>query len=210
MTLTAEIGRNAYRHFTSEKLRANFIFKEIVLFTGVSCTIFVDTDDPLVTVKRGGIEAALRLLVTKGFSWPKGITFYLSEKTTTVAFHRGQDGDSEEAVVMLGGSINRLSGGLPGIANQVAPAGGVEFAKAVVIHELGHNIHARNNPDMVLSGSRLQTNYKMTAASVAVSLYATNNPLEFIAEVFTGLIYGYSYDHDVMSKYQEWGGPQII
>jgi hypothetical protein len=210
MASTTQIAKNAWGHFASEKAKGNFDREtELVNFSSVPCTLVVDKDDDCLSVKRAGIEHALRVLRAKSFSWPKGIIFYLSPKITTVAFHRGADGESATAIVMLGGSINRHSGGLAGIANKVAPVGGVEFAKAVVIHELGHNLHARSNPDMVLSGSDLEKNYKMTNASEKVSPYATKNPLEFVAEVFTGLVYGYRYDGEVMSKYEEWGGPQV-
>ena len=211
MAAPSEVGKQAWGHFASEKAKGTFALgTELENFSSVPCTLVVDPTDTALAIKRAGIEHALRVLTGKGFSWPNGIIFYLSDKVTTVAFHRGADGDSEAAIVMLGGSINRIGAGLPGIPNKVAPAGGVEFAKAVVIHELGHNLHARNNPEMVLSGSDLEKNYKMTDASAKVSAYATKNPLEFVAEVFAGRIYGYPYGDDVMSKYEEWGGPRVF
>ncbi|MFK0294764.1 hypothetical protein ACIQU6_30430 [Streptomyces sp. NPDC090442] len=42
-----------------------------------------------------------------------------------------------------------------------------------------------------------------------MSFYAIQkpNPLEFVAEVFTGLLYGEEFSDAVLAKYQELGGP---
>ena len=42
-----------------------------------------------------------------------------------------------------------------------------------------------------------------------VSSYATENPAEFIAETFAGLVEGKTYSDDVMALYKKYGGPEI-
>ena len=42
-----------------------------------------------------------------------------------------------------------------------------------------------------------------------VSRYATTNPTEFVAETFTGLMSGRTYDAEVMALYQRYRGPEV-
>lgn len=42
-----------------------------------------------------------------------------------------------------------------------------------------------------------------------VSSYAGYNPLEFVAETFTGLMLGIDFDEEVMNLYEKYGGPDV-
>jgi hypothetical protein len=42
-----------------------------------------------------------------------------------------------------------------------------------------------------------------------VSQYATKSKLEYVAEVFTGLVMGIHYDQDVIDVYLELGGVTV-
>ena len=49
--------------------------------------------------------------------------------------------------------------------------------------------------------------FRRTASKV--SEYATSQEIEFVAETFTGLVYGKKYDDDVMGLYKDLGGPEV-
>lgn len=85
-------------------------------------------------------------------------------------------------------------------------------AVAVIVHELGHLFHEANDSEKYWA---LKTQKNVEGASndrppadvaIQVSQYATKSKLEFVAEVFTGLIYGKHYSPAVMSRYAEYGG----
>ncbi|WP_283771412.1 MULTISPECIES: hypothetical protein [unclassified Chelatococcus] len=42
-----------------------------------------------------------------------------------------------------------------------------------------------------------------------MSGYATINPLEFVAEVFTGLVFGIRYSEAVIGEYHAYGGVDL-
>ncbi|WP_016701160.1 hypothetical protein, partial [Actinoalloteichus spitiensis] len=87
------------------------------------------------------------------------------------------------------------------------------IAEATFVHELGHGLHTAQDPsqwlrvqDHSLGGTQATS---ITAQSAPnVSHYATNNGLEFVAEVFTAHVYGETFPNDVRAEYAEWGGPQ--
>lgn len=218
----------AYKFFLIARGKGAFGAPESATVSGVQCRIYADAGDNADTVKRHGIDHALRRLMgKKKFSWPTGISFYCTANAMTEAWHRGPDGVTEECNIVLGKSISGQapkagesfetapgSGAMPpGIAHKVAPAGGVDFAAAVIIHELGHNLHARNNPDAVYAGRALDTNYSIadvkSEVTAQISLYGIGNALEFVAETFTALVYGYAVSPSLQAKYKALGGPEV-
>ncbi len=84
------------------------------------------------------------------------------------------------------------------------------FAKAVVVHEMGHILHKTQSPDIFWDMKAHPENYDGWKGLAAdVSQYATQNPLEFVAETFTGTSLGIGYSSAVMNKYDEFGGPKV-
>lgn len=88
-------------------------------------------------------------------------------------------------------------------------------AIAVIVHEMGHILHEngggrqfwalkRNWGEEGGGGDRPPANL-----AVQVSQYATKSKLEFVAEVFTGLVYGQHYSPQVMQQYADYGGPAV-
>jgi len=75
-----------------------------------------------------------------------------------------------------------------------------------VVHEIGHAIHHYTSR---VEWSRDQLDLKEDAIAGKVSRYAQTNAKEFVAETFTGLVYGKEYDDDVMGLYQSLGGPEV-
>lgn len=76
---------------------------------------------------------------------------------------------------------------------------------ATVIHELGHLLHYQSSSENFFGLHGASHRQPMIARKV--STYATNAPREFVAEVFLGLVYGKSFDDDVIQMYNGFGGP---
>ena len=55
-----------------------------------------------------------------------------------------------------------------------------------------------------------QNNPEIQNICSKVSRYAQQLPMEFVAEVFSGLVSGQKFDADVMSLYAKYKGPQLI
>ncbi|PHM50317.1 hypothetical protein [Xenorhabdus miraniensis] len=92
---------------------------------------------------------------------------------------------------------------------------------AILIHEIGHILHAQRteSKERFWEGKRANRNKDMqdeytTPANIAeqVSGYAIsqNSSNEFVAEVFTGLIYGIKYSPEVLEYYKRCLGPELI
>jgi hypothetical protein len=99
------------------------------------------------------------------------------------------------------------------LSGKYATSKHAEKATSIIIHELGHIIHACSN----ISRNTFWKNKKMGSTllpyniSTQVSSYThANNYNEFVAEVFTGLICGKSYSHEVISLYKEYHSPHVI
>ena len=88
---------------------------------------------------------------------------------------------------------------------------------ATIFHELGHTAHEKNaifkyNFGKMHEGGKLFNLLKTPEAqetAAKVSWYAKTTPIEFVAEVFSGIISGNKYPDDVMSLYNKFGGPKI-
>ncbi|MFG3468542.1 glycosyltransferase [Streptomyces sp. NPDC047982] len=85
-----------------------------------------------------------------------------------------------------------------------------------MVHELGHFLHYVNARaqyhDLAFTqftGRSGQDGDAVPhqALALGVSAYAAGNPREFVAEVFTGLVYGKPFSPEVMRMYHGLGGP---
>ena len=92
-------------------------------------------------------------------------------------------------------------------------------------HELGHLRHQEcvNNYDMMKKVEKFETlgkpvsditqefvtNKQILQTARKVSEYATESPLEFVAETFAQLIEGKTFPDDVMALYKKYKGPSI-
>jgi hypothetical protein len=82
------------------------------------------------------------------------------------------------------------------------------FAKAIVVHEMGHVLHKTKSPEIFWAMKTEESAFlDWRDLAMEVSQYAHMNPMEYVAEVFTGRAYGFSYSPAVLSKYVEFGGP---
>ncbi|WP_077193695.1 scabin-related ADP-ribosyltransferase [Streptomyces lydicus] len=87
-----------------------------------------------------------------------------------------------------------------------------------MVHELGHFLHYANARaqyhDLAFTqfaGRSGQDGDAVAHENLAfgVSAYAAGNPREFVAEVFTGLVYGKPFSPEVMRMYHGLGGPTL-
>jgi hypothetical protein len=78
----------------------------------------------------------------------------------------------------------------------------------IIRHEVGHALHYRRMTDVDRAEfwyKELGESEEITAA--AVSVYATDRCIEFVAEVFAGIWAGRVYPADVRSLYRALKGP---
>jgi len=81
----------------------------------------------------------------------------------------------------------------------------------VVVHELGHILHEREHSESFWTHKTTWGDEGRPPAQQAskVSQYATKSKLEYVAEVFTGLIMGIHYPQDVIDVYLQLGGVTV-
>ena len=103
---------------------------------------------------------------------------------------------------VVGNPIDDTKGGdtLYTLSSQLDPEG-----PATVVHEMGHLLHHQTSASNFYGLQSASHRQPMVARKV--STYATNNPRELVAEVFLGLVYGKSFDDDVIEMYNAFGGP---
>lgn len=80
-----------------------------------------------------------------------------------------------------------------------------------VYHEIGHYLHFKSNPENYLMFVKTAKQYQFKdelkeKIQKQVSLKATENIVEFVAEVFAGLMQGKIYDQEIMHFYNGFGG----
>jgi hypothetical protein len=156
------------------------------------------------------LRAAIAKIRGKGIALPARMKLYTSNLATyqNIAFQRGISGD-QETVICLGGKMTTPMQLPVGIATMVSGMGSdvSAFMAAVCVHELGHVLHEIADPEFFWSAA---ANEQAPSNLVAqISMYANNNKKEYVAECFTGCIYGMKtqFGQAVMDKYDEYHGP---
>jgi hypothetical protein len=199
-----EAGAYSLRQIGSVKVYQ----QETLNVAGVTLKCYFDTSDPDRADKRTGIDAGVRRVVGLGYRFPNGITFYCSNVGgfQSVAFHR-QIGGARKTTVLLGPSSVNTAGmvGRQGIADQVANTSKSAYCAAVVVHELGHNLHELANEGFFWDADA--GGLPVVDTAMTVSQYAATNKKELVAEVFTGIAYGMTFPPAVMTMYANYHGP---
>ena len=182
--------------------------QEMLNVEGVACKVYFDTADGARADKKTGIQAGVKRVVDAGYAFANGITFYCSgvQGFQSVAFHR-QFGGARKTTVLLGASSVDTAGmvGRKGIADQVATASKATYCAAVVVHELGHNLHEL--ADEAWFWDAAAGGLPNVAVALEVSQYAASNQKELVAEVFTGLAYGMAFRPAILDMYAAYHGP---
>ncbi|WP_179401439.1 hypothetical protein [Burkholderia guangdongensis] len=174
--------------------------------SGVIIKVHRGFSDPLADNKVIALRSAINRVVRRtGLRMPGEITLYTSSDLTfvNVAFQRAIGG-AQAASIGLGGKLaNPMS--LPvGIATGIGT--GNAFIEAVCVHEIGHILHEMENPEFFWSQEANELpNGKMAGQ---VSMYAGNNKKEYVAEVFTALVYGQTFSAPVIQQYVDYWGPR--
>ncbi|AOM41895.1 hypothetical protein [Xenorhabdus hominickii] len=90
-------------------------------------------------------------------------------------------------------------------------------AIASIVHEIGHIIHEqrKESKEIFWEGKMLalKCNHiipSKIAKQVSKYVESNNNSTEFVAEVFTGLIYEKKYSKEVLEYYKYYCGPELI
>lgn len=81
----------------------------------------------------------------------------------------------------------------------------------ILNHEIGHMLHAENDPATYFNPSQYQEAYfRRNIYQVSrVSDYATKNFNEFVAETFAKLVQGIKMPYEIMKLYYQFGGPKV-
>lgn len=79
---------------------------------------------------------------------------------------------------------------------------------AVVVHEIGHILHQTQNPNRFWPLNCCGGDFKQVPRIAEnVSAYAGNNFCEYVAEVFTAKVYGFTLSTAINNDYTALGGP---
>jgi hypothetical protein len=185
---------------------------------GTTLTIHHHTNDPSYNARLARVVAAVTLISVAGYRLPAlhiVLPKYGRELRVDADGHvsLGQEMHRSEfhppATVVLSPATflnpltQQIGDDFQFLSTEVGPDG-----TASVVHEIGHALHYAQN--RALFGDLRSAEYRAVGARVAaeVSGYAGNNPREFVAEVFLGLIYNRPFSRRVMSLYDAFGGPR--
>jgi general stress protein YciG len=167
------------------------------------------------------IEKSFKNLKDKGYDIPppeRILTADLGEKYGSAfagsfaVATTGQDGKSE---MIFDVQYNKSGDGL---ANQLDDLVEDKYfsSKDIFVHEYAHNAHGKAiGIEQWTShikngfGSGQKADKEILIAG-KVSTYAAKDPLEFVAEVFSGHVNGESYDKDVYELYKKYKGPKLL
>ena len=204
---------------------------------GVRGVIFCEQDNELKDLHRNSIRTAIEDIVRAERALPSLNFYLTSNDVPNVAMKTYKDNEPDPVIFLgpkmwsknpqLKGQSVAIPGGLGtsgprGIANQCYDGTTAFFGNpkqkaqgtAIVIHELGHILHEIRNPGIFWEiqaqtekGLAITSAPRWAAQAVKVSHYGTNNCLEFVAETFTGIPCGKTYDEGVMTAYGSAGGP---
>lgn len=175
-------------------------------------TIYTDPADPDSRFKIDAIKKAVEIIVNKGLRIPDDLQVYCSRhlEAQNRAFMRDENWRPVAYVTLRWGTDT------PRVDNSLSARGfrGFERSTISMVHEIGHIMHERNTGDVFFHGrgSIIQglPDKQLTAlAATKVSGYAKGSKKEFVAEVFTGLIFGMRFDADVMAEYERFRGVRV-
>lgn len=176
---------------------------------GVTINFRAGNGDTLADDKIIGVRTAVSKVAAKGLGLPNTISVYTSADLTfvNVAFQRAIGG-ARDASIGLGGKLGNPMTLPVGMATVHGRGSTANYVAAVCVHEIGHILHEM--ADEAFFWSPAANAMTPGALGGQVSMYAGNNVKEFVAEVFTGLVYGDVFDIAVMQAYRAYSGPTVV
>jgi hypothetical protein len=183
---------------------------------GTAVTVHTDPTDPGAPQRVAALLTAVNRVAAAGFTVPP-ITAHLPKYGRSLA--------------VTANGVQGRGRGLPR-AEYIAPASivlspegrdnpipvriGAEFrflsttldptGIGTMVHELGHFLHHANDRAKFWDLNFAGWSGPAEATSLTVSDYAHDNPREFVAETFLGLVYGRRFPADVLALYAQLGG----
>jgi hypothetical protein len=203
----------------------------------INVSMGIESGSGGTSLKKECADRAIRALVTRGFLLPD-IQFYFSEAAGVpcVAYMGNRNGNAVYTVFMgpktgqHNPQVNQMPG-LTGGIGQTGPRGVADqqydgthrffgnpkmhaHATCVIVHEIGHVLHDFQSAalfwDFKLSRPPAGGGGGWVNHAMSVSHYATNNPLEMVAETFAGSMCGKTYAGGVGVAYAALGGPTPV
>ncbi len=175
---------------------------------GVTLNVRKGLGDELAGDKIGGVRLAVHKVAETGIPMPNDITIYTSSDKSfvNVAFQRAIGG-AQQASIGLGGKLGTPMELPIGIATMKGMGSTISYCAAVCVHEIGHILHEMANPEFFWGQEANAAT--PPALGGRVSMYAGNNIKEFVAETFTGIVYGMKNDFGdaVIQAYRDYHGP---
>jgi len=163
---------------------------------------------------------AMAILHRQGISLPRGFRFMgMNQVPLDMADSWGYFMNTDRVISFMLDS-DLLSDGMRSLRRLAAHAGpqGTRLHATgdpigVFFHELGHAAHHERIGSSAWARWGGRNREKLTideqAIAMRVARYPGDHILEFVAEVFTGLISGVRYDPQVMALYRKYSGPRI-
>ena len=191
--------------------KVKFVKQEPYSFKNQRYIIFTDPADPDTNFKIAAVKKAVETIINKGLKIPENLQIYCTSfvEAQNRAFMRDENWLPIANVTLRWGTDK------PRVDNSLSAKGfrGFERSTISMVHEIGHILHEKNTGDVFFhgKGSIIQglPDSKLKAVAKKVSGYAMGNKKEFVAEVFTGLIFGMKFDADVMAEYEKYKGPKV-
>jgi hypothetical protein len=188
--------------------KVKFVKQDPYSFKNQRYTIYTDPADPDTKFKVDAVKKAVETIINKGLKIPDNLQIYCTSwsEAQNRAFPRDENWRPVANVTLRWGTDT------PRIGDSLSAKGfrGFERSTISMVHEIGHILHERNTGDVFFHGKGSIIQGKPDSRTAAkVSGYAMGNKKEFVAEVFTGLIFGMKFDSDVMAEYEKYKGPKV-
>ena len=182
---------------------------------GITMSVYHSKADVNFKPRLKLFEGAITKIQSAGFHLPKTMLIHLPKYGRTIDAQSLCDSDATPRAVFNPPNFVHLSPAVVGnpidtkigklffnLSTELDPQG-----PGSVVHEMGHMLHyqASSSNFYGLHGAAFEK--RGADASAKVSGYATKAPREFVAEVFLGLVYGRTFDDDILEVYQAFGGP---
>ncbi|WP_018683976.1 hypothetical protein [Actinokineospora enzanensis] len=191
---------------------------------GTQLTTYTDPTDPQAGRRVQAVITAITKVQAQGFDVPP-LRAYLPKYGRNLAVQAGMIRPGQQKMHraeffppnnLVGSSeladnplTNKLGDQYQYLSTKLAEQSGDDSMTTTMIHELGHYLHYHQNAGKFLDlTSTTWTGAVGGSAHQDVSVYAAQNPREFVAEVFLGQVYGEQYDAQVLEAYHALGGPR--